>query len=271
MSRQGETGSAATAGTVRNAPSVDMQVLNAVSGMKEVMEIMMEAVDRNTKIVIMVGEAVANVTHATGIADHGPLDASTAARNAGKATQTEEGRRVEWHAREPEVAQGTRSAHQTRVPSDQMGAGEEKHDRNPSDFYPPQTAYRTYSKSMNPVKMSKPGDPHFFAARREWRRILQDFPVSPGLHRRLLVCAFSGTALAIFEEIASAHLDTDADDLWVLLNDRLCNGSHQRSLRVAFDMMEWDDGIESIKQCAHRLRAAAVKLPERVSEERLLD
>ena len=36
-------------------------------------------------------------------------------------------------------------------------------------------------------------------------------------------------------------------------------------------MMEWDEGTESISQLAHRLRAAAVALPERVSEERIID
>ena len=32
-------------------------------------------------------------------------------------------------------------------------------------------------------------------------------------------------------------------------------------------MIEWDEGTESISQFAYRLRAAAVELPERVSEE----
>lgn len=75
----------------------------------------------------------------------------------------------------------------------------------------------------------------------------------------------------MFEDIASTHLDADANDLWKLLQDRLCNGSDQRNLRVKLDTMQWNKGKEEISQFAHHLRATAVALPERISDQKLLD
>lgn len=97
-----------------------------------------------------------------------------------------------------------------------------------NDVLKPGTAFQIYDKSLEPVRISVAGDKNFFAAQKAWMRLTQDFPVQEKHHRCLLACAFSGTALSIFEDIASSNLGLGAEELWRLAGERLCNASHQR-------------------------------------------
>lgn len=91
------------------------------------------------------------------------------------------------------------------------------------------------------------------------------------VHRRLFPRAFSGSALAIFEQVASKDLDLNTDELWELLQAHLCDSSHQRITRMTFDTMAWEERKEQLSAFAHHLRVAALALPEAVSDERLID
>ena len=62
MTRQDEAGSASAGGAVRVASGRDMQNLHAVSSMKGVIKMIREAIDRNAKTVIIVGQTVSNVS-----------------------------------------------------------------------------------------------------------------------------------------------------------------------------------------------------------------
>ena len=242
-------------------------MIRALLGMKEVMETMKEAIERSTQSVVLVGSVVSGAS--TSLQDL-PEKISKVVRSAIVEREDKEAAR--------EQRAGVQQERKNKTHCNELGSAEaECPQENQSigschaDVYSLQSAYRIYSKSMEPLKVSRPGDPKFFAARKAWKRLCQDFPVQQGCHRRLLACAFSGTALAIFEDVTSTHLDADANTLWETLQGRLCSSSHQRSLRIGFDTMEWEEGRETIGQFAQRLRTAAVALPDAVSDERLLD
>ena len=121
------------------------------------------------------------------------------------------------------------------------------------------------------MQVTQPGDGNYFAAQKAWERLCHDFPVARGTQRRLLPCAFVGSALAIYELLAADNLHASADELWTLLEARLCNNSHRRALRLKFNMLRWRDGKETVNEFATRVRSAALALPERISDEVLVD
>ena len=133
------------------------------------------------------------------------------------------------------------------------------------------TAFKVYSKAMQSVTVSKPRDGNFFAAKKAWKRLCGEFLVPEGTHRRLFPCVFSGSALTIYESVAAAVLDADAKELWELLEGRLCNASHRRSLRLRFNSISWREGREIVEEFAIRVRASALALPAHVSDDAMLD
>ena len=90
-----------------------------------------------------------------------------------------------------------------------------------SDLLKWATAFKIYTSSLEPVRISTAGDRNFFAAQKAWRRLIQDFPVQKKYERRLLASAFSGTALSVFEGIASSNLHCETEELWDLARNRL--------------------------------------------------
>lgn len=76
-----------------------------------------------------------------------------------------------------------------------------------------------------------------FAAKRVWRRLCQDSPVRKNVHCRLMPSAFSRSALAIFEQVASENLNSNTEELWDLLQARLCISSHQCGMIMMFYTM----------------------------------
>lgn len=66
----------------------------------------------------------------------------------------------------------------------------------------PQTAFKTYSKTSEPVQITRPGNGNYFAAWKAWKRFCFDFTVAVGTESRLLHRAFKGSALAIYALVA---------------------------------------------------------------------
>ena len=132
-----------------------------------------------------------------------------------------------------------------------------------------ETAHKIWSRSLETVRVSRIGDMRFPTARKTWERLRRDFPVSPAVERRLIGLAFEGATQLVFEEIAAENLDASAEALWGLLAKRLYNASQQRSQRAKFLTTAWRERKESVEAYATRLRAAALSLPERISEEML--
>ena len=132
-----------------------------------------------------------------------------------------------------------------------------------------ETAHKIWSRSLETVRISRIGDTRFPTARKTWQRLRRDFPVSSAVERRLIGLAFEGTAQLVFEEVAAENLGAGAEDLWNLLAKRLYNASQQRAHSAKFLTTFWRERKESIETYATRLRAAALSLPENVSEEML--
>ncbi len=137
--------------------------------------------------------------------------------------------------------------------------------------YPSHMAFKEYHKGLEDVKCKRVGDATFFAAKRAWERLVRDFPVTEATKKRLLPHAFDRDARIIFEEVANTNLHASVDDLWGLLEERLCNEVHQAALQDRFFDMKWNERRESFVSFAHRLRFAALALPGGMKEDVLLN
>jgi len=58
---------------------------------------------------------------------------------------------------------------------------------------------------------------------------------------------FKGRALTVFNNIAAAHPDADANTLWTLLKTQLFNHAHVEPHREAFENCTWQQRKESIE------------------------
>lgn len=115
--------------------------------------------------------------------------------------------------------------------------------------------------------MQKSWGRQFFAAKRAWERLVRDFPVTEATKKRLLPHAFDRDSRTVFEEVANNNLHASVDDLWGLLEERLCNEVHQAALQDRFFDMKWNKRRKSFVAFAHRLRSAALALPGGVKED----
>ena len=88
---------------------------------------------------------------------------------------------------------------------------------------------------------------------------------------RVLPLAFDSDARHVYEEIAGVHPDADCDELWELLEKRLCNEVHQSALRDRFLSMTWNEKRETFERFAWRLRSASLLLPETIDDGLLLN
>ncbi len=66
----------------------------------------------------------------------------------------------------------------------------------------------------------------------------------------MLPSAFEGDARVVYEEVANNNIRTTVDELWVLLEARLCNKVHQAALQDRFFNMKLNDA-ESRLQRSH--------------------
>ncbi len=143
--------------------------------------------------------------------------------------------------------------------------------REEFEVYPSHMAFKVYHKGLQDVKCKRVGDATFFAAKRAWERLVRDFPVTEMTKKRLLPHAFDGDARIVFEEVANTNLHANVDEMWGLLEERLCNEVHKAALQDRFFDMKWNERRESFVIFAHRLRSAALALPGGVKEDVLLN
>lgn len=207
----------------------------------------LEHLNRNTAAVVQIGESVSNLGVTVEVCIR--LDRSTSGKNA--------------------VDEEQIGARESRPPSVRMRESQYQ-DAAPC-LLEPHAAFKIYSKGMISVRVRKPGDGNVFGARKAWVRLCHDFPVAAGTHRRLLSCAFSECALAIYASVAAENLHSTADELWEELSHRLCNASYRRALRLTFDTISWHESKELVSEFAGRVRAAALMLPEAVPDEIMVD
>lgn len=138
-------------------------------------------------------------------------------------------------------------------------------------FYPAHTAFRVYQKGLQDFRCKRVGDPAFFTAKRTWSRLVIDFPITEATKRRMLPNAFDGDARIVYEEVAGCNPKATADELWILLENRLCNKVHQAALQDRFFSMKWNERKEAFSAFAQRLRSAALALPGGINEDVLLN
>eukprot|EP00171_Calliarthron_tuberculosum_P002219 IDg2219t1 len=143
--------------------------------------------------------------------------------------------------------------------------------RRDYDVYPAHLAFKVYQKGLEDVRCKKVGDSSFFAARRTWDRLNNDFPVTEGTKKRLLPLAFDGDARHVYEEVANNAVSSTIEELRVRLQDRLCNNVHQAALQDKFFELRWNEKRESFSAFAEKLRSAALALPKGVEEDVLLN
>ena len=83
--------------------------------------------------------------------------------------------------------------------------------------------------------------------------------------------AFERDALRVYEEDAGFYVNASADDLWEILETKLCNIVHRSDLQDKFFGMKWNDRKDSVAHYAERLRSAAMALPTTISMGVLLN
>lgn len=148
----------------------------------------LEHLNRNKNVVVQVGEPVTNLS--AGLETCIRLDQRTinpkAAIAEGNQSNTDSG-----SISEPLRTYGAASKRPSRLK--------------------PHAAFKIYSKALEAARNGKPGDRNFFPAQKEWIRLCHDLHVVVVTHRRLLPCAFHGSALAIYEAVAADNLHSTAE------------------------------------------------------------
>ena len=226
----------------------DLRLLKTLASVKDVMKEMLELLNRNTIAVVQVRESVTNLSVAL-----------------------ETCMRLDERTRNPKADTGEESPSIKDVASiSEPSRAESAAIKTPSCLEP-HTAFIIYSQALEAVRIGNPGDGNLFPAQKAWTRLCYDFPVVSGTHRRLLPCAFCGSALTIYETIAAENLHFSAEELWTELGHRLCNASHRRALRLQFDTIAWRETKETINEFAGRVRTAALMLRSTIPDEIMLD
>ena len=146
-------------------------VLQALSGMREFMQSMIEAMDRNAKTVTMVGNAVTDAPEAMPVPGESISRRSTAFPCGSPAARQFSGPGILQY-QEPGTGQKV-------GPERKDDAGDSRKQAKSHDaefeFYPSQIAFKIYSRSLDPVRVSQPGEAHLFAAQKAWKRISKTF------------------------------------------------------------------------------------------------
>lgn len=226
----------------------DGRLWEALVSVKDVMNEVLQHLNRNTKAVVQVGESVPNLSI--------PLETCM---------------RLDERTRNPKAAVEERAPLSKYFASiSELTRAERAPSKTPSRLEP-HAAFKIYSKALDAVRIGKPGDGNFIPAQKEWIRLCHDFPVVAGTHRRLLSCGFHGSALAIYEAVAAENLHFTAEELWTRLAHRLCNASYRTALRLQFDTVTWRETKEMVSEFAGRVRTAALMLPNTIPDEIMLD
>ena len=157
-------------------------MLKVLASFKDVMDDILSHMSRNTTAIVEMGTAITNLEM---VLETGLRDAKRTADDT--ADKDEQGSIGAGHASNPDKSERGNSGVGNCV----------EHTLGPHN------AFKIYCKALETVSVRKPGDGNFFAAKKAWKRLCQDFPVQKGTYRRLLPCVFSGGALAIYESVAA--------------------------------------------------------------------
>jgi hypothetical protein len=84
-------------------------------------------------------------------------------------------------------------------------------------------ANRLYKDNLSAVIVSKTGDANFVSARACWDRLTVHYPGDPIHQPKLVAHAFRGSAATVFQQIAAANTNANAQTLWDLMQGRLYN------------------------------------------------
>ncbi len=102
------------------------------------------------------------------------------------------------------------------------------------EVYPSHLAFNVYQKGLQDVHCRRVGNATFFSVKRDWNRLVVDFPITEATKKRMLPSAFEGDARVVYEEVANSNIGASVDELWVLVEGRLCNEVHQAALQYRF-------------------------------------
>ena len=139
------------------------------------------------------------------------------------------------------------------------------------DLYPIATAFKIYKSALEQSRCKKIRDGSFFDAKRTWERLLKDFPIEKKAERRLMPSAFEKDAQRVYEEVAGSNLKASAEELWSLLEVRLCNKAHRSALQDKFFNLKWNERKESVATYAERLHSDSIALPTATTTDVLLN
>ena len=139
------------------------------------------------------------------------------------------------------------------------------------DLYPIATAFKIYKSALEQSRCKKIGDGSFFDGKRTWERLLKDFPIEKKTERRLMPSAFEKDAQRVYEEVAGSSFEASAEELWSLLEVRLCTKAHRSALQDKFFNMKWNERKESVATYAERHRSASIALPTATKTDVLLN
>ena len=131
----------------------------------------------------------------------------------------------------------------------------------------PRLAHRAYSMALENAKLSTVPDFQFPTTRKMWMRLSRTIPLPETEKMALLPLAFKGTALKVFEQTIANSPDEGTDELWNLLEERICNKSQVSSLRSKYLNMKWNERKETLHEFSRRLRDTASCLPDHQTDE----
>jgi hypothetical protein len=103
--------------------------------------------------------------------------------------------------------------------------------------------------NLSAVMLSKTGDANFASARTCWDRLIAQYPVDPIHQPKLVAHAFRGAVATVFQQIAAANTNTNAQTLWDLMQGSLYNTAQVQSQRARFTSatMKKDESVEHLK------------------------
>lgn len=93
-------------------------------------------------------------------------------------------------------------------------------------LYPWPRALKIHQRGLEDVGCKKVGDSSFFALKRTWDRLNNDFPITEATKKRLLPLALEGDARRVYEEVADFAVGLPTSNVWKKLEERLFNKVH---------------------------------------------
>jgi len=114
-------------------------------------------------------------------------------------------------------------------------------------------------------KVSRKGDVSFRAAKMDFFRLQNTFPLPLEVEKEMITQFFTGSALRIANEVARENPDAPPRILWQVLESKLFKNSHQTSQNAVFLQSQWNERKETLEEYAERVHAVGNSLE--VSED----